>query len=188
MESVKYDWEPICVAPDQGVIAAADQMDDHGVGCVVVADAGGSPCGIVTDRDLARRVVAAGRDPDATRVADVMTPNPVTAKRGAPVAELLETMRKQGVRRIPLVDSGKVVALVSFDDLVLTLSVQLWNLSEGIREELRETWRTSARRRRHEAREELMGELRDRLLGAGEDLRGRAAGELRALAKRLEGH
>jgi CBS domain-containing protein len=94
------------------------------VGAVVVVQAG-RPVGIVTDRDLALRVVAAGRSGD-TPVRDVMSENLVTVRFDAQLDDVALRMREQGVRRVPIVDAaGALVGLVSLDDLYVLLSGEL---------------------------------------------------------------
>jgi CBS domain-containing protein len=185
IERTRVDSDPVTARPEQSVVEAADAMDSHGVGCVVVVDEEDRPVGILTDRDLTRRVVAGDRDPAKTSVGDVMTPRPVTATREHSTAEVLELLRANRIRRLPVLKDGKVVGVVSYDDLILTLSIQLWNISEAIRDELRETWRTSAKRRRRESREDAFDELRDQLGSIGGEIRERAEKDLKALLARF---
>jgi CBS domain-containing protein len=111
-------------------------LRDEGVGCVVVAEEG-RPIGIVTDRDLVVRVMAAGLDPDETPLRDIMSGEPVflADKRG--IDQLVATMRQERIRRIPIVDAeGRLEGVVSLDDLLPLLARQLDGLAEAIRGEL----------------------------------------------------
>ena len=106
------------------VLEAALAMRLNEIGCVLVSDAR-SVVGIVTDRDLAARVVAAGRDPRLTRLGDIMSSPIVTLDVGAPHAEALRLMRERGIRRVPLVEGKRVVGMVTLDDLLLERAATL---------------------------------------------------------------
>jgi CBS domain-containing protein len=121
----------ITAAPSDDVRAVAARMRDRRVGSVVIVE-GNRPVGIVTDRDLAVRVVAAGL-PAETPVADVMTIDPTVARSDAGVDTILSTMRKAGARRLPLVDErGHLVGIITHDDLLLLLAREMTDLGEGI--------------------------------------------------------
>jgi CBS domain-containing protein len=106
------------VVQDATVVRAAEEMRDKEVGDVVVVDAEDTVVGIVTDRDLAVRVIAAHRDPDVTKVDEVMTPSPVTVRALEPVEEAERLMREHLVHRLPVVDAeGRAVGMLSLEDL-----------------------------------------------------------------------
>jgi CBS domain-containing protein len=81
--------------------------------------------GIFSERDLTHRVVAPGLDPDTTRVAAVMTSNPVTIGPRDNASDALELMRTHGFRHLPVVDDGRAVGMVSVRDLYDAVKVQL---------------------------------------------------------------
>ncbi|MFD0265581.1 cyclic nucleotide-binding/CBS domain-containing protein [Streptomyces sp. NPDC127106] len=95
----------------------ARRMDGHGVGSVVVTE-GEEVCGIVTDRDLAVRVVAAGADP-AAAVGTVMSSPVVTVEAGDDIHTAYRIFRTTGVRRLPVLDGGRVVGVLTVDDLLM---------------------------------------------------------------------
>jgi CBS domain-containing protein len=102
----------------------AELMRAHHVGAVVVTSSE-IPVGIVTDRDLALRVVGAQVDP-MRHVGSVMTTDLVTIDSGASVDEAFLAMRRAGVRRLPILgEDGTLVGIVSIDDLVVLLSGEL---------------------------------------------------------------
>src|SRR5215510_14443150 len=91
--------------PDDTVKHAAILMEACEIGPVAVCD-GGRLVGIVTDRDIAVRAVAAGRDPTFTRVREVMTAEHiVTCREDQPLDEVVELMRRHEVRRLPVLDA-----------------------------------------------------------------------------------
>lgn len=116
---------------EDSVLAAAASMRDQNVGTLLVNDAQGRPCGIITDRDLVVRVLGEGRDPTRTRVTDVMTRHPNTVKVDTTIEEALATMRLLGVRRMPVVGAkGELVGVVSVDDVLALLAAELDCLSK----------------------------------------------------------
>jgi CBS domain-containing protein len=122
----------VVIEPDDSVKLAAQRMEDKLVGCLVVID-GDKPVGIVTDRDLALRVVAKELPP-TTPVKEVMTADPITIREDASLFELTKTFRDSAVRRLVVVDKdGKLVGLISVDDLMELLTTEFANLIAAIR-------------------------------------------------------
>ena len=95
---------------------AARTMRDNGIGDVIVTD-GGRPIGIVTDRDIAVKVVADGRDPNTTRVREVSEGSLVTVTPTDTVREAMSRMRDKDIRRLPVVEGQRVIGVVSLGDL-----------------------------------------------------------------------
>ena len=105
------------VAGDTTLVDAARRMAQAEIGDVLVVDSKGSLRGIVTDRDIALRVVAEGQDPRNIRVGDVMSAA-VSAPPTATVEEATSLMRLRDIRRVPVVDpSGRPVGIVSLGDV-----------------------------------------------------------------------
>jgi CBS domain-containing protein len=100
------------------VADAAREMRDGDVGSVVVIE-NGAVAGIITDRDIAVRVVAQGLDPDATRVAEVATMRPVTLTVDQSVDDAIRLVREQNVRRIIVLQDGRPAGIVSLGDLAI---------------------------------------------------------------------
>ncbi|WP_214321725.1 CBS domain-containing protein [Nonomuraea sediminis] len=105
------------VTPFTPIRDVAQHMDYSGVGCVIVTD-GHEITGIVTDRDLALRVLGRGLDADGP-ISMVMTPAPVTVRPDDDLDMAYETLRRHAFRRLPVVDSGTVIGMVTLDDLLL---------------------------------------------------------------------
>ena len=121
------------LSPDAPCREAAQLLRDAGVGCVVVAE-NGRPLGIVTDRDLVVRVMAAGRDPEKTPLRDVMSGEPVFLANERSLAQVFATMRQQRVRRVLVVDAhGRLEGVIALDDLLPLLADQLGDLADAIR-------------------------------------------------------
>ncbi|WP_372912368.1 CBS domain-containing protein [Salinigranum sp.] len=114
--------------PDATVPVLANTMDEKGVGSVVITEEN-RVVGIVTDRDIAL-TLARETDPTTLTAADVMTPEPLTMPPDAGLLELTERMDVESVRRVPIVDdNGIIVGIVTLDDLVRLLSVELDHLA-----------------------------------------------------------
>jgi CBS domain-containing protein len=126
--------EVVFVNGDETVLEAVRLMRDHHVGAVVVVekrDIRLLPVGILTDRDVAVRVVASERAPGAVRVSEVMTSPAHTAAEGDDVYGTIERMRAKGVRRVPVVDrAGSLVGILSVDDLVDLIAEEMANLAK----------------------------------------------------------
>ena len=116
---------PRTVTPDMNLPEVARLMQSEDVGIVPVVDAGGSRqlVGVVTDRDIALRVVGEGRDPNSVRVSDVMSTNVRTCREDDSVDDVMDVMGKEQVRRVPIVDErGSLVGIVAQADVVLQAS------------------------------------------------------------------
>jgi CBS domain-containing protein len=97
---------------------AAGYMRDHDIGDVLVVD-DGAIRGIVTDRDIVVRCVAEGGDTRQAKVGDVCTSNLTTVPADASIQDAARIMRDQALRRLPVVDRGKPVGIVSLGDLAV---------------------------------------------------------------------
>src|SRR5262245_11992370 len=104
------------VTADSSLVDAAEQMARADIGDVLVVDAENMLRGVVTDRDIAIRGVAEGRDPRNTLVGDVATPA-VSLDPNATVDEAMELMRRHDVRRLPVVRGGRPIGIVSLGDV-----------------------------------------------------------------------
>lgn len=112
--------DPVCAVPDDSVAEAARLMKILDVGPVPIIESAKNRAlvGIVTDRDLALKVVAEGLDPHATRVADVMTRAVVSCWEGDNLLKALNAMSNNQLRRIPVVDAdGCIVGIIAQADV-----------------------------------------------------------------------
>jgi CBS domain-containing protein len=113
------------VGPTATVLEAARAMNAHRVGALVVTD-GDRVVGMFTERDVLVRVVAGRRDPESTRVADVMTAEVICGSPETTVEEARGVMRDRRIRHLPVADGdGRLVGLISIGDLnALTQAAQ----------------------------------------------------------------
>ncbi len=107
--------KPVTVVGSATVADAARMMRDQNVGAVLVTD-GATLKGVFTERDALFRVLAAGREPASTKVADVMTKGPQTIHPDKPFVEALRLMLEGGFRHVPVVEDGRVLGMVSVRD------------------------------------------------------------------------
>ncbi|HTU24350.1 MAG TPA: CBS domain-containing protein [Pirellulales bacterium] len=113
------------------ILAAAQRMRQHARGCLIVIERGQTPVGILTDRDVVVRVVAAGLDPATTTVGEVMTQFPHLASDDMPIENALGLMRRHGFRHLPVVDDGgRLAGLVTLDDVLLLLAEEFSSIGQ----------------------------------------------------------
>jgi CBS domain-containing protein len=109
---------PECVSGDTPVAEAAKLMRDKDFGGVLCLD-DDQVSGFLTDRDIALRVVAEGKNPESTTVKDVATTDLHTLSPDDSVEDAIELVRKHNVRRVPVIEGAKPVGIVSIGDLAL---------------------------------------------------------------------
>jgi CBS domain-containing protein len=108
--------DPATLPADASVVEAARVMRQHDCGDVIVTD-NGSIIGIVTDRDLVVRCIAEDQDPAKTRVGDVCSKNLATLKPTDTINAAVRLMSQKAIRRLPVVEDGKALGIVSLGDL-----------------------------------------------------------------------
>lgn len=109
---------PIMLNHEVSTQEAAQHMRDAGVGDVLVQE-DGRLLGIVTDRDIVTRVVADGKSPELTTLGDCCSGELHTLEPDMDAGEAVDTMREFAIRRIPVVERGQVVGIVSIGDLAI---------------------------------------------------------------------
>ncbi|MBW8793422.1 MAG: CBS domain-containing protein [Streptomyces sp.] len=118
---------PVTVAPDVRLAEAARRMAEAAVGSVVVVDGEGVLVGVVTDRDIALRGLGGGLDRNAA-VDAVMSDRVVTVDAGDDLQAAYRAFRRTGVRRLPVLELGRVVGVLTVDDLFLDVFRRLADL------------------------------------------------------------
>ena len=143
---------PRTVQRDASVTHAAKIMDQADIGSVPVVDQDEILLGMVTDRDIAIRVVAAGLDARTTRVGEIATNNVSPAYPDEPLDEALEQMAYRQVRRLPVIDNDRVIGILAQADMVHELKAkEAGRLVDQISSE-RSSLRIARVRRRSEIR------------------------------------
>jgi CBS domain-containing protein len=124
----------ICIAPEATVQHAAELMQQHDVGALVVAHSGKRvPIGILTDRDIITNVIGQRRDTHSVTVSDVMATSLATCRDNHELFDVLELMHQRGIRRVPVVDGhSALVGIVTTDDLIGALAEHVLVLARSV--------------------------------------------------------
>lgn len=110
----------IRISPEESIGVAARMLSRYNLGALPVCDGAGKIQGMVTDRDIVLRCVAAEHDPERTPVRQVMTGHVVTVGADMRLEEAAERMSREQVRRLPVEENGKLCGMVSLGDLACT--------------------------------------------------------------------
>jgi len=108
---------PTICSPDTSAAQAAQMMRDQGIGDVLVQHEGSF--GIVTDRDIVTRAVAAGHDPKQVTLGDICTRDVETVSPDTSIDDVIRLMSDKAVRRVPVVEAGQAVGIVALGDLAV---------------------------------------------------------------------
>lgn len=140
----------VTAPPDMNVLEVAKLMRQHHVGTVLIVDNNvdrKSPLGILTDRDIAIEIVAEEVNPTEVTVGDMMNRDLLIANNDDDILTTIRVMYQEGVRRLPVVNGhGKLIGIISMDDLLEFLATELNSLVSLISQE-----------RRHEEKTRLTG-------------------------------
>jgi CBS domain-containing protein len=109
---------PVALRSTQPVAEAARVMREHGIGDVLVIE-GEQLKGLLTDRDIVVRAVAGNRDPAITLIGEICSPDPVTVAPGDDADTVVQRMREHAIRRVPVVQDGLPVGILSMGDMAL---------------------------------------------------------------------
>ncbi len=109
---------PTTLRADQTVTAAARLMEAENVGDVIVTE-NNAVRGVVTDRDITVRAIARGLDPKVTPIAEICSDEPVTVDSSMSLSKAADVMSDHSVRRLPVVDDGSLVGIVSLGDVAV---------------------------------------------------------------------
>jgi CBS domain-containing protein len=110
--------EPICLSKETTIIEAAKRMREYNIGDVLITDQG-RIWGVLTDRDIVVRALAEGRDPHATIIETIASPHVVMVSPDDAITHAIELMREHAIRRLPVVQDGRPVGILSIGDLAL---------------------------------------------------------------------
>lgn len=110
----------VSISPDEPATLAARLLYRHNIGSLPVVTSDGRLRGIITDRDIVLRCVAAENDPSTTPVREIMSRSLITVTPGDDVREVTKCMAVGQVRRLPVVEDGKIVGMLSLGDMAKT--------------------------------------------------------------------
>ncbi len=107
----------ITISPEESVAVASRTLTHYNIGMLPVCNPNGQLQGVLTDRDIVTRCLAGGKDPQKTPVRDIMTSQVRTTDPNMDAAVAAHLMGSQQIRRLPVVEEGKLCGLVSLGDL-----------------------------------------------------------------------
>ncbi|MEM2282806.1 MAG: CBS domain-containing protein [Candidatus Hadarchaeales archaeon] len=116
--------EVVKVDADSTLMEVAKKMREKNVGCVVVCE-GKKPVGIITEWDIMEKVVAKNIKPGERRAKDVMSAPLISVNRKTDVLEAFKIMRAKKIRRLPVVEGGKLLGIISLIDMVSVFQREL---------------------------------------------------------------
>ena len=111
----------ITIDASASVKQAAELMDKHDIGCLIIINYG-NPVGIVTERDLMRRVLLKKRELDKTEVGNIMSAPLITAQPQTDIRDAVRLMNERRIKKLPVMDGAQLVGLVSLTDIMRSLA------------------------------------------------------------------
>ena len=109
----------IRIQPEENVAVAARMLEHYNIGAIPVCGSDGRVCGMLTDRDIVTRCLAAERKPETTTVRDVMTSRVIVGRPDMDAAVAASLMGREQIRRLPVMENGKLCGMVSLGDIAL---------------------------------------------------------------------
>ncbi|WP_292518910.1 CBS domain-containing protein [Methanoculleus sp.] len=135
----------VAVSPDTPAVEVARVMGEKNVGSVVVVTGDNRPAGILTDRDLAIRVMAQEKNPGEVRAGEIVTRDVITFQDSMGIYEAIQKMTEAGIRRMPVVDdAGKLIGIVTMDDIIRMLGDEMAAIAKNIEKQSPPMQRPSA--------------------------------------------
>jgi CBS domain-containing protein len=113
---------PECIGENDSIIDAAKKLQKLDVGAMPICGEDNRLKGMLTDRDIVIKVLAEGRDPSATRAGELGEGKPVTIGADDSISELIDTMAKHKVRRLPVIDGHDLVGIISQADVARNIN------------------------------------------------------------------
>ena len=110
--------DPVTIAADSSVVDAARCMRDSDIGDVIIVERD-RVAGILTDRDIVVRLVAEGRDPASTNASEAASMDVATVAPDDGIDQAIQLMRERNIRRLPVVENGRAVGVVTLGDLAM---------------------------------------------------------------------
>jgi len=111
----------ITLTRDKPAVEAAELMRKHNIGCIIVVD-NENPIGIVSERDIIRKIVAKRRSPDDTPVEDIMSMNIISVEINQDIKEVSNRMVQYNIKKMPVVHEGKLQGIITTTDIVKVMA------------------------------------------------------------------
>ena len=117
----------VSMSPTQKVIEAAHEMSSKNIGCIVITDRK-KPIGIVTERDLVKKVIAKNKGTDL-ELRDIMTKDPLTLKPETSIIDTARMMKRNKIRRFPIIEKGILVGIITETDILYGMNDMVRHLN-----------------------------------------------------------
>jgi len=111
----------ITVNAEAMVKKAAELMDKHNIGCLIVVSYG-NPVGIITEGDMLKKMVLQRRDPDKTKIGNIMSAPLITSHPQADIRDAVRLMNERRIKKLPVIEDGNLIGLVSLTDVMRSLA------------------------------------------------------------------
>lgn len=109
------------VEPDASVMQALKILADHNVGALLVMETNGKVAGILSERDIVRKVSTVGKSPEETKVRQIMTEKVLYVEAGESVEDCMAIMNEKGIRHLPVYENADLLGLISIRDVLRTV-------------------------------------------------------------------
>jgi len=126
----------ITIDPAATVRDAAKLMNKHEVGCLIAAK-NGDALGIITERDLLKKIVELGKNPEKTKVSQIMSKRLIIGTPHMEIADAVRLMLQKKIKKLPIVEDGKMIGLITLTDIARTTRIEPQMV--GVIKELRKT-------------------------------------------------
>jgi len=118
------------INPDRSIRFASRILKTVDISCLVAIEKSGI-VGILTERDIVQKVISPGLDPDKTKVRDVMSKNVITIDKDKPIESAADVMEKNGIKKIPITESGKLIGIITMTDIVKAMKKGYFDGMDG---------------------------------------------------------
>ena len=127
--------EVISISVDATIMEAVKLMNDNNIGCLIVAKRG-EALGIITERDILKRVIAKARNVEVTRVSDVMSKPLILGESEMFLDDAVKMMFQEGIKKLPLMKNGELVGIVTLSDIarVTNIGPQITQVVENLKQ------------------------------------------------------
>ena len=153
---------PVMINRKASVLDATKEMKSERVGSIIITE-NGKPIGVLTESDILRKIVAEEKDASKISVDEVMSSPPITIEPSAPIEEAVRIMGENKIRRLPVVENGKIVGMLTERD-ILQASPLLLDIIEEWAEITKDRLEYRKKKRYYSGKCEECGMLSDRLI------------------------
>ena len=124
----------ITVNSDDTVLHVAKLMTNYNIGCIPVVESGNKVLGVITDRDIVIAMAKYNRDPENTLAVNIMTSGVYSVKPDADLSQALDLMKKQQIRRLPVIEGESLLGMLSLGDVAVYASHADEEISDALTE------------------------------------------------------